>query len=74
MMNERHEPPPAPQPLDYPSPPLSRYDRPVEPFVTFARRFKMAVRIGYLLFALAVAGLAVWGALRMAGVFDRYSQ
>lgn len=64
----------GPQPLDYPSPPLSPYDRPIEPFVTFARRFRFAIRVCYLLFALMVIALAVWGALRMGGMLDRFSQ
>ncbi len=59
----------GPQPLDYPSPPLSPYDRPIEPFVTFARRAKIAVRFCYLLGAIALVGLAVWSMLRAAGVF-----
>jgi hypothetical protein len=62
------------QPLEYSSPPLSPYDRPVQPIVTLARRLRIAVRVCYLLFALIVVGLAVWGALRMAAVFDSYSQ
>ena len=69
----QHDSNPGPRPLDYPSPPLSPYDRPIEPFVTFARRFKYAIRICYLLIALALLGLALWGALRLAGVFDRYA-
>ena len=68
------DPTPVPRPLDYLSPPLSPYDRPVQPIVTFARRLRIAVRVCYLLFALIVVGLAVWGALRMAAVFDSYSQ
>ncbi|HEV2296615.1 MAG TPA: hypothetical protein VGR35_22420 [Tepidisphaeraceae bacterium] len=72
-MNE-HQPPRAPQPLDYPSPPLSPYDRPIEPFVTFARRFKFAIRLCYLLFALIVIGAAAWGALRLTRVFDQFSE
>ena len=72
-MNE-DQPPRVPQRLDYPSPPLSPYDRPIEPFVTFARRFKFAIRLCYLLFALIVIGVVIWGALRMAGLFDQYSQ
>ena len=71
----KDEPPDTrPQPLEYPSPPLSPYDRPIEPFVTFARRFKFAIRVCYLLFALAVVIVAVWAALRAAAVFDRFSQ
>ena len=65
---------PLPQPLDYPSPPLSPYDRPIEPFVTFARRFRFAVRMCYLLVALLVVGFLVWGALRAAGALDRVAQ
>lgn len=65
---------PGPQRLEYRSRPLSPYDRPVEPFVTFARRLRFAMRIGYLVFALLVVALAVWGGLRMAGLIDRYSQ
>jgi hypothetical protein len=68
------EPTRVPRPLDYPSPPLSPYDRPIEPFVTFARRFRLAIRICYLLFALLVVGFVVWGALRMVSLFDSYSQ
>ena len=71
-MNQPDVPPP--RPLEYRSQPLSPYDRPVEPVVTFARRLKVAVRIAYLLFALLVVALAVWGALRMASVLDRLSQ
>jgi hypothetical protein len=81
-MNRDREPIPAqpvasprpPETLDYPSPPLSAYDRPVEPVVKFARRFRLVIRICYLIFALLVVGFAVWGALRMAEVFDGYSQ
>ena len=62
------------QPLDYPSPPLSPYDRPIEPFVTFARRFRLAIRVCYLLFALLVVIVAVWAALRAANVLDRFAQ
>ncbi len=68
------EPKADPQPLGYPSPPLSPYDRPIEPFVTFARQFRRVVRIGCLLFALLVIGFVVWGVLRISSVFDRYSQ
>lgn len=67
------EPTRVPRPLDYPSPPLSPYDRPIEPFVTFARRFKLAIRICYLIGVILLIGFLVWGALRMAGVLDRYS-
>ena len=69
-----HETTRAAQPLDYPSPPLSPYDRPIEPFVTFARRFRFAVRMCYLVVALLVVGFLVWGALRVAGALDRFAQ
>ncbi len=68
------EPKADPQPLGYPSPPLSPYDRPIEPFVTFARQFRRVVRVGCLLFALLVMGLILWGALRMSSVFYGYAQ
>ena len=72
-MNDDDVPRAELQPLDYPSPPLSPYDRPIEPFVTFARRFKLAIRTCYLIVAIFLIGFLVWGALRMAGAFDRYS-
>jgi hypothetical protein len=67
------DPTPVPRLLDYPSPPLSPYDRPIEPFVTFARRFKRAIRICYLIGVILLIGFLVWGAFRMAGALDRYS-
>jgi hypothetical protein len=71
---KRDDPTREAQPLDYPSPPLSPYDRPVEPFVTFARRFKLAIRFCYLAFALLIIGFAVWGLLRMTSIIDRFTQ
>ena len=58
----RDEPPkPVTQLLEYPSASLSPYDRPVEPIVTFARRFRLAVRILYVVTpVLVVIAVYVW--------------
>jgi|KBSSwiStaDraftv2_1062776.scaffolds.fasta_scaffold640282_2 hypothetical protein len=58
----RDEPPKPVAPLlEYPSASMSPYDRPVEPIVTFARQFRLAVRILYLAMPVLVAiALYMW--------------
>jgi hypothetical protein len=61
MTHDDDEPKRVAQPLDYPSPPLSPYDRPIEPFVTFARRFRLAMRIaGVAAVAIGAVMFLVW--------------
>lgn len=53
----------APVRLDYPTPHLSPYDRPVLPVVRLAHRVKIAARVMYLLLALAVVAVAIFGTI-----------
>jgi hypothetical protein len=45
--------------LEYPSASLSPYDRPVQPIVTFARRFRLAGRI-FCVAAAVLGAIAVY--------------
>jgi hypothetical protein len=53
-MNEPHRPPP--RPLDYPSPPASPYDRPVEQTLRLVGQLRVV--FGVLLGAGVLAGIA----------------
>jgi hypothetical protein len=66
---------PAPlQRLDYPSPALSPFDRPVEPVVRVAQSFRLAVRIVYWVFAVAAVAFGAWAILRLLNAFDSFGR
>jgi hypothetical protein len=62
--------PPAAHRLDYPTPRLSPYDRPVEPIVHAAHTARLVVRLAFLVLSLAAAAFAVWA---VAQVWSAYS-
>jgi hypothetical protein len=64
------EDPPAAHPLEYPTPGLSPYDRPVEPVVNAARTVRLVVRVTFLLLSLLAAAFAVWA---VAQVWNAYN-
>ena len=60
----------SPQRLDYPSAPLSDFDRPVEPVVRLARGVRLAVRITYIVAALMGLVFVVWAVLQLRAAFE----
>jgi hypothetical protein len=74
-MTPRDQPPapanaPAAHPLNYPSPRLSPYDRPVEPIVHAAHAVRVVLRLAFLVLSLAAAAFAVWAVVQ---VWNAYS-
>ena len=61
---------PAPRPLDYPSPSLSSFDRPIEPVVQLAHGVRLAVRITYVVAAVMGLVFVVWAVLQLRSAFD----
>ena len=61
---------PSPRPLDYTSPSLSSFDRPVEPVVRFAQGVRLAMRITYIAAAVAIIVFVVWAVLRVNAAFE----
>src|SRR5688500_4390679 len=66
--------PRTPQPLDYPSPSLSSFDRPVEPVVRFARGVRLGVRITYVVAAILGLAFVVWEVLQLRAAFEAMGQ
>ena len=60
---------PAPA-LEYSSPALSPYDRPVEPVVRAARTVRLVVRVLFWVFALAAIAFAAWAVWMLKNAFD----
>jgi len=60
--------------LDYPSPAMSPYDRPIEPVVCFERRFTRAMRALYWGVFVVVVVLVTWLVLRALSEFEAYNQ
>lgn len=56
--------------LEYSSPALSPYDRPVEPVVRAARTVRRVVRILFWAFALAAFAFAAWAVWTLKAVFN----
>jgi hypothetical protein len=56
--------------LEYSSPALSPYDRPVEPVVRAARKVRLVVRILFWVFALAAFAFAAWAVWTLKSAFD----
>ena len=67
---DKDEDEPAPRPLEYPSPSLSSFDRPVEPVVRFAQGVRLAMRITYVVAAVAIIVFVVWAVLWISATFE----
>ena len=55
--------------LDYPSPPLSPFDRPVDRVVRAADTIRLVTRVTFIVFAIAGFALAVWAVWRLSRVY-----
>jgi hypothetical protein len=62
--------PSPPQLLDYPSPLLSPFDRPVEPVVRVARTLRLVIRIVWWVFAIGAVAFGAWAMLRLLRAFE----
>ena len=56
--------------LDYPSPALSPYDRPVEPVVRAARVVQIVFRVAFWVVAVVIVAAAGWVVWRAQSAFD----